>query len=83
MNMPPKGTFVKVQWVDIVVHGGWAKDTEAISQWEKPSPCESRGWLVDYTDDYILVAATKSLSEYNQYISIPIGVVIAVEGTPE
>lgn len=81
--MYTKGSFVKVNWVDIVVHGGWAKDTEALGQWEKPSPCETRGWLVDYADDYILVAATKSLNEFNQYISIPRGCIISVEETPE
>lgn len=80
--MPPKGTLVSVQWVDIVVHGGWVRDSEALTQWEKPSPCESRGWLVDYTDDYVLVAATKSLNEFNQYISIPTGVISSVTETP-
>ena len=83
MHVPANGTFVTVKWVDIVVHGGWAKAAEVATQWEKPSPCKTRGWLTEANADYILVAATRSLDEYNQYISIPIGVITSIETTPE
>lgn len=81
-TFPPIETLVRVKWVDIVCHSGWAKLEEMTTVWEKPAKCETIGWLTVVQDSYITIASTRGLPDYTQYITIPTGVIESVESVP-
>lgn len=66
-----------IDWVDIVVYGGWRKD------YEKPAVCRSVGYIVEETDTHIVLAATVGgegeAREWNQCVTIPKGCITKVE----
>lgn len=72
------GDYAQCSWWDIVTHEGWVRTLN-----EKPSKCETVGWLTACEEDYITISATRSEGadgmEYNQHITIPRGCIIQLE----
>ena len=67
--------LVKVIWVDIIVSGGWVNKDKLAEEVSKPFECCSYGYLSQIAETYIVVSATKGGDEFNQHITIPLGVV--------
>lgn len=71
-----KGTFVKVDWVDIVVESSWqdfSDDNE-----KGVHSCMSFGFITRNNKEFITLSATKGVNgsvEWNQSINIPWGAI--------
>lgn len=73
------GTLVDVNWLDIVAWGGWVGVNAFPVEGEKAVSCRTIGWLTAIGDDSIVVSATKALEDYNQHMTIPLGVVKSIK----
>lgn len=71
-----KGSFLKVDWVDIVADSTWQEFSEEDEN--GVHDCTSFGFLTRNNKKFITLSATKSVNgstEYNQSINIPWGVI--------
>lgn len=74
--------LVIVQWLDIVVYGGWEEPDKTT---ETPSKCTTIGWLHVDNAEYITVSSTLSRNgsdHYNTHTTIPVGCIINIERLP-
>ncbi len=73
------GKFYRVVWIDIISHAGWEEKPK-----EPPAECVSYGWLSAKPKGAVILSATRGKNtdgsvEYNQHITIPLGVINIVE----
>ncbi len=62
--------LVKIDWVDSATIDGWVSVDYA--EGFNPSECETVGWVVKKTAEYITVTASKSDTvNYSQLMTIP------------
>lgn len=73
---------VWVEWLDIVAWGGWVGEDAFPTEGQEPCVCYSSGTLTRITDNHITISATKSGADWNQHITIPLGVVTKIELLP-
>ena len=73
---------VLVEWEDIVAWGGWVEADNFPNEGQEPAKCVSHGTLTRITDTHITVSASRSGNDYNQHITIPLGVVTKLELLP-
>lgn len=71
--------LVKVEWEDIVAWGGWVEADNFPSEGQEPAKCVSYGSLTRITESHITVSGTRSGNDWNQHITIPLGVVTKLE----
>lgn len=74
-----KEKLVRVIWLDATEHpSGWYSYEEAKE--EKPAICQSIGWIVEMTDEFITLAADKgSHEECGRMITLPLGMIEEIE----
>lgn len=66
--MPKKPKLIQIFWSDATANARWMTLDEAI-EWGKTSTwdVEEVGWVLDETDEYILLASRRMLQEDSSY----------------
>lgn len=78
MDQATIGKLVLVEWVDIVTDHGWKDATD----FSHPVGCESVGWLLQRTPDFVHLAADVGKNgtvEYNRRITIPAATIRSIK----
>ncbi len=74
--------LVKIDWVDSATIDGWV--SVAYAEDFNPSACETVGWVVKKTREYITVTSSRSDTvNYSQLMTIPRKCVISIKELAE
>ena len=79
-TLPPLHSLVAVNWIDIVVDGGWV-DKEKMESVSAPHPVDSIGYLSYVGEKYLVLSSSLSKNgpdQYNNHITIPLGCIESV-----
>ncbi len=74
MGFKPRNRRVRVKWTDAAGYHGW----QSLDFRPGPAPCETIGYLVERTDEYITVAHTMSDEGMADVVVIPKRCLISV-----
>lgn len=74
MKIPNKGSLIEVKWYDAFNPDPKWRPTETIKK-KKRCVIYTAGYLVDATDDYLIVSRDKATGQMSGVFYIPIGAI--------
>ena len=77
MDIPNKGSLIEVRWIDAFNPDPRWRPTETIKT-KKQCVIYTAGYLIDATDDYLIVSRDKAKGQMSGIFHIPMGTIKSV-----